>query len=268
MNDIFIWRTRTYIYEIDAFGHVNNAVYWQYLQQATVGAHPRTRWRLRRLQIEYLTPALYGDELDVLAWPESRDPSGHLTWGYLIRRPADGRELVAARATWDGDDATVTPLTAPVAFRRPKALRLTAPIASSHTFRWQHIVRDYEPGADGLVPPAVHLQWIEEAKFSAAAAVGWSPERMAAADFVTVQLQHETEWYGDLGAGAEVTILSRLVELRRLKGTWRHEVYSDGRLVALDYSHGAFLDRSGHPRPAPSALLTALLTGERGTGDG
>jgi acyl-CoA thioesterase FadM len=85
---------------------------------------------------------------------------------------------------------------------------------------------------------------------------------MAAADFVTVQLQHETEWYGGLGEGAEVTILSRLVELRRLKGTWRHEVYSNGRLVALDFSHGAFLNRAGRPQPAPAALLTALLTGK------
>lgn len=266
MNNVFIWRTRTFIYEIDALGHVNNAVYWHYLHQATTVAHPNRYRRLRRVQIEYLAPAHYGDELEVLAWPESRDEPGHLTWGYLIRRPADGRELVVATATWAGDEAAVWPRSTPVPFRRPKPLRLTNPIASSHIFRWQHTVREYEIGPDGLVPPTVYLQWIEEAKFSAAAAVGWPPERMAAADFVTVQLQHETEWYDELGAGAEVTILSRLVELRRLKGTWRHEVYGTGRLVALDYSHGAFLNRAGQPHPAPPALLTALLTGQTDLG--
>lgn len=266
MNNVFIWRTRTCIYEIDAFGHVNNAVYWNYLHQATTVAHPNRCQRLRRVQIEYLAPAFYGDELEVLAWPESRDQPEQRTWGYLIRRPADGRELVVATATWAGDEAEAMPHPPPVTLRRPKPLRLTNPIASSHTFHWQHTVREYEIGPDGLVSPVVYLQWIEEAKFSAAASVGWPPERMTAADFVTVQLQHETEWYDALGAGAEVTILSRLVELRRLKGTWRHEVYGAGRLVAVDHSHGAFLNRAGQPHPAPPALLTALLTGQTDVG--
>ncbi len=271
MNDIFVWQTHTRIYEIDAFGHVNNAVYWQYLEQVTNlawSAYGSPQWRLRRLQIEYLAPAFYGDALEVLVWPEGRDEGERLVCGYLIRRAAAGQDLVVARAAWWHDGPATMPWPTMAAIRRPKPRRLTAPVAQSHWFCWQHRVRRYELGADGLVTPTVYLQWLEEAKFSAARAVGWSPERMAAADFVTVQLQHETEWYEDLGEGAEVTIRSCLVEWRRLKGTWRHELYSDGRLVALDDSHGAFLNRAGSPQPAPTALLTALVTGTADTEEG
>lgn len=67
-------------YEMDALGHVNNAVYLHYLEQAAyehsaAAGFPdeRTRalggiWIVRRHEIEYLRPAAAGDVLQVVTW--------------------------------------------------------------------------------------------------------------------------------------------------------------------------------------------------------
>jgi acyl-CoA thioester hydrolase len=67
-------------YEMDALGHVNNAVYLHYLEQAAyehsaAAGFPdeRTRelggiWIVRRHEIEYLRPASAGDVLQVVTW--------------------------------------------------------------------------------------------------------------------------------------------------------------------------------------------------------
>jgi acyl-CoA thioester hydrolase len=67
-------------YEMDALGHVNNAVYLHYLEQAAYEhsaaadfSDERTRdlggiWIVRRHEIEYLRPATAGDVLQVVTW--------------------------------------------------------------------------------------------------------------------------------------------------------------------------------------------------------
>src|SRR3954471_5836408 len=70
-------------YEMDALGHVNNAVYLHYLEQAAIEhisavGYPAERLRAlggvfiaRRHEIEYLRPASAGDLLQVVTWPEA-----------------------------------------------------------------------------------------------------------------------------------------------------------------------------------------------------
>ena len=67
-------------YEMDALGHVNNAVYLHYLEQAAYEhsaaagfSDERTRalggmWIVRRHEIEYLRSATAGDVLQVVTW--------------------------------------------------------------------------------------------------------------------------------------------------------------------------------------------------------
>ncbi len=68
-------------YEMDALGHVNNAVYLHYLEQAAIehtAAVGFTFERLREIgglfiarrhEIDYLRPATAGDVLQVVTWP-------------------------------------------------------------------------------------------------------------------------------------------------------------------------------------------------------
>src|SRR5918998_6974370 len=69
-------------YEADAIGHVNNAAYLHYLEQAAIEhsaavGYPLGRYRemgtlfiVRRREIEYIRPASPGDVLEVVTWAE------------------------------------------------------------------------------------------------------------------------------------------------------------------------------------------------------
>jgi acyl-CoA thioester hydrolase len=76
----FITHLRVRHYEMDAQGHVNNAVYQHYLEQAAIehceaiGFAP-SRYRelggtfvMRRVTIDYLRPAVAGDTLAITTW--------------------------------------------------------------------------------------------------------------------------------------------------------------------------------------------------------
>ena len=74
-------------YEADALGHVNNAAYLHYLEQAAIEhsaavGYPLGRYRemgtlfiVRRHEVDYLRPASPGDVLEVVTWAaEIRGP--------------------------------------------------------------------------------------------------------------------------------------------------------------------------------------------------
>lgn len=265
------WHTRVRVYECDALGHVNNAVYLAYLQQATTEAWGELApvfWELRRLTIEYLVPALSGDELEIMAWSQGME-NGRPVCGYAIRRVTDQKPIARALAVWTWLDPQTHqpqspiswPISVPDGCAPPKPLHLPPDRLGARSFRWQHTVRRYELDASGHVNPVEILRWIEETKFTASASVGWTVERLLEADSIIVQIRHDTEFFVPLTFGDPVEIISRIYDLRRVKGMWRHEVYRDGELVTLDYSSGAFLSRVGRPSPAPKAMLEALVKG-------
>lgn len=107
----FITQLRVRHYEMDALGHVNNAVYQSYLEQAAIEHSEHLGLTLdiyrelggvfvmRRLEIEYLRPAVAGDILEIATWlQELRGPRA--VRRYEIRK--QGREplLVTAEALW------------------------------------------------------------------------------------------------------------------------------------------------------------------------
>ena len=75
------WRVR--VYELDANGHVNNAVYLNYAEQVAVEhaealglgrkftADHGAAWVVRRHEILFRQPAAYGDELELTTRLES-----------------------------------------------------------------------------------------------------------------------------------------------------------------------------------------------------
>ena len=104
-------RLRVRQYEMDSFGHVNNAVYLNYLEQAAtehaeVTGFAQSRlaelgglFVVRRHEIEYYGSAVAGDELDVTTWPELLNGPRAVRC-YEIRHAGSGRRLVAARTLW------------------------------------------------------------------------------------------------------------------------------------------------------------------------
>jgi acyl-CoA thioester hydrolase len=266
-------------------GHLNNAIYQQYCQQVAIDAAADagydmswhdTRgaaWVVRQISVEYLRPAVAGDVLDITTWI-SGWRGVRARREYEMRRQADGEPIARASAEWVYlDRETGRPRRIPKEMAASigtagetvvKPSRLPAQGLDAGSFRWRHQVKRYEIDAMQHVNNAVYLNWVEEAKFRAAEAVGWPVERMRAENFVTVQIRHDTEYFLPAVYGDEIEVVSRLFDLRRVRGSWLHEIYRMGssELLVRNYSTGAFLDLEGRPAPAPQAMLDALLQGE------
>ncbi|HYN87101.1 MAG TPA: thioesterase family protein, partial [Ardenticatenaceae bacterium] len=270
MTHTFTRSFRVRAYECDLLGHVNNAVYQHYCEQAAIEASEdagygmewyetqEAAWVIRRITVEYLRPALSGQVLGVTTWISSQGRV-RAQREYEIRRPADGELIARASATWiyvdraSGQPRRIPGELAPAfgppgrAALQPAALPERGLEAGS--FLWRHQVKRYELDGMQHVNNAVYLHWVEEAKFRAAESAGWSLERLRAHDLVTVQIRHDTEYLLPAVYGDEIEIVSRVHELRKVRGTWLHEVYcADGReLLARNYSTGAFLNVQGRP---------------------
>lgn len=103
-------------YEMDPLGHVNNAVYQNYLEQAAVEhtehlgltlAHCRELggvFVMRRIEIDYLRPAVAGNTLEVTTWLQQIKGT-RATRRYEIRRLGEEQLLVTAEALWVWVDA-------------------------------------------------------------------------------------------------------------------------------------------------------------------
>lgn len=107
----FTTKLRVRHHEMDTLGHVNNAVYLHYLEQAAIEhsehlgftlEHYRElggAFVLRRIEIDYRRPAVAGDMLDITTWlREVRGPRA--TRCYEIYRQRDDALLVTAEALW------------------------------------------------------------------------------------------------------------------------------------------------------------------------
>jgi len=112
--------------DVDSVGHVNNAVYLDYLDDSAVGVAAENRWppaRLsdlglailaRRHQIEYRQPALLDDRLVLTTWLSDLDSSTGIQH-LFITRSGDNALLLRARWHWEmvdrqsGEPAAIPP---------------------------------------------------------------------------------------------------------------------------------------------------------------
>lgn len=252
-------------YECDDQGHVNNAVYLQYLQQTAVEASAAagfglawyeaqgTVWVIRKMTIEYLRPAFADDELEVTTWLSSlhrvrayREYEVRLVHrgeaalsrpgAETLSKPED--ELLArAQADWVYvHRQTSRPVRIPEV-----ALTLFTPNGQSalpphrpdppladrvaREFHSRRRVQCYELDPMVHVNNAVYLNWVQQAVFEACAEVGWTWPRLLASGVVIVQRRHEIEYFRPALRDDEITIVSRVVGWRRVTGTWQQDVY-------------------------------------------
>lgn len=111
MTHKFTTRVRVRYHEMDALGHVNNAIYQHYLEQAAIehseflGFGPKryealgSIFVMRRIEIEYLRPAVAGDTLEVTTWlHQMRGPRA--VRRYEIHKYGEEQLLVTAEALW------------------------------------------------------------------------------------------------------------------------------------------------------------------------
>ena len=107
----FVTYLRVRHYEMDALGHVNNAIYLHYLEQAawehsehlgiTLADYDELGgiFVMRKMEIDFLRPAVAGDPLAIATWVhEMRGPRAIRK--YTIAHADTGQVLVEATALW------------------------------------------------------------------------------------------------------------------------------------------------------------------------
>jgi acyl-CoA thioesterase FadM len=84
-------------HELDPMGHVNNAIYLDWLEEtiAAAGGGPALSTTSRRYRLEYALAASPGLGLDAAAWPSDGG------WSFRLTRPDTGTDLFRARLATD-----------------------------------------------------------------------------------------------------------------------------------------------------------------------
>ena len=103
-----VYRVTAVDADIDGYGHVNNAVYVRWLDEAAwshsadLGLPPalclanRRGMAVWRTQVNYLSPAFAGETIEVGTWIVGNDGRLRVDRRFQMRRPGDGACLVRA----------------------------------------------------------------------------------------------------------------------------------------------------------------------------
>jgi YbgC/YbaW family acyl-CoA thioester hydrolase len=278
--------------DCDGFGHVNNAVYASYFELALAaelerigfaedwgpdGAHC---WVPRTLVIEYRQAATFGDVLTPELWLVEPDPLQPV-FGFEITRAIGATEsrqsVIRARAAWqrvtrDTGEPVPVPDTLLAALARapgslPRPFSLPPDVAEARRYHWDHTVMRAEVGPGGYAHPQAVYRWIEESVFDACAQSGWTAERRLATGSLVFQTRHDTDLVALPRVGDAIGVTSRVVEVRRLRGTWLQEIHRlpQEELLIRDYSTGVFVDLGGRPAAPPEEMMDQIRFGERAT---
>ena len=93
---------------IDEYGHVNNVIYVQWMQDAAIRQGEsipeykqpeNTGWYVREHRIEYITPAYLSDEIEVRTWLSEMKRVRAIR-KYEFARKADGKVIVKGETQW------------------------------------------------------------------------------------------------------------------------------------------------------------------------
>ncbi len=275
-------RFRVRHYECDPYGHVNNANYLRYMEEAAFRASAaagygmeeylamKRWWLIRETEIEYLQPLRYGDTAEVTTWVVNMRRARSRR-AYEIRRASTGELAARAWTDWVFLDATTgRPAPIPEELRRtygtgelPKGLSTDRfpspppPPPGVFTVRRRVEWRDLDPA--GHVNNANYLSFIEDSAIQIARAYGWPVRRMDEAGFAVIARRIRVKYRQPALLDDELEISTWLSDVRRAT-VIRHFVIrrsADDALIARARTLWVWVDlKSGRPIRIPDAFFT------------
>ncbi|MEK7727994.1 MAG: thioesterase family protein [candidate division KSB1 bacterium] len=284
----FTRRYRIRHYELDFLGHLNNANYVRFMQEAAIeasteaGFSPQwyrehgTGWVIRQLEIRYHAQMHYGEEVEITTWvSDMKRVTSHRE--YALTRVHDGAQVARARVNWVYLDLkTGAPHRIPEFFReafqpnnaleelRIHLAKAQAPEAPFH-YRSKRRAQTFELDTMQHVHHAAYLSWIEQAYFDAIRAAGHPLESLQPQGWTVVQGGHDIEYFEPARDNDEIEIVSWICELAKVRGAWCHEIYNahTNKLLARDYALGVFVNDAGKLIVPPQEIVNEVVYGTR-----
>ncbi|MBL8092768.1 MAG: acyl-CoA thioesterase [Anaerolineales bacterium] len=270
--------------EMDAYGHVNNAAYLRYMQEAAFEASsasglPLARWAelgrawfIRDTEIEYLRPLTYPETFTLDTWLSARGQAW-VRREYDFKR--DGETFARAYSIWAlvdlktggpavADAVALAPLGGIDAIPlgpRPRFAEPPPPPAQPFTMTRRVDFRDMD--AARHVNNASYISYIGECAWEVTAHFGWPGERMHAAGFAVFARRHRISYIQPAYHGDVLAVTTYGFDLKRVMAT-RHfrieRVNGDERaLIARANSLYVWVDlATGQPIRAPGDYMEAL----------
>ena len=276
---------RVRFYECDAYGHVNNATYLRYMQEAAFDASAAAGydlarydalgrfWLIRETDIEYLLPLRYGDSVDVITWLEDfrRVRSRRV---YEFRQHGGGALVARAATDWvyinggTGKPATISrelmeafvPDGAPP-LAPPRAKFPDPPAPPSGVFVVQRRVAWQDIDSAGHVNNAVYLAYAEDAGVRIAAARGWPMTRMMQQGFGIIARRHQIEYREPGVLDDELEVSTWLGDVKRATAMRYYAIrrVSDGALLARVQTLWVWVDlATRRPMRVPAQFMDSF----------
>ena len=204
-------------YECDAYGHLNNANYVRYMEEAAFDAsaavgYPKDRyelmgymWLAHETDIEYLSPVTYGDTVQITTYVgDFRRVRSRRMYEFHL----EGSDILVARASTDWvylERETLRPAVVPgdmiAAFApdglpdMPKRERIpSAPPPPPDVFTVRRRVEWRDIDTAQHVNNAAYFNYIEDAGIQVANHYGWPVSRSAAEGFAVIARQHHIDY--------------------------------------------------------------------------
>ena len=275
-------RFKVRYYECDQYGHVNNANYLRYMQEAAFGASAQAGydfarydqigqyWLVRETDLEYLKPLRYGDEFEIKTWVQDfrRVRSRRL---YEFRMSGSDDPIARASTDWVYLDAkTNRPVTVPSEMINaffpegappaapPRDPFPAAPPPPPGVFKMRRRVTFNEIDMAQHVNNAVYLSYVEDAAMQVSAHHGWPLEQMSAQGLAVIVRRQRIEYLQPAVMDDELEIATWVSNVKRASAT-RHFIISrrrDGEVLARVHTGVVWVDlATGQPIRIPEQFL-------------
>ncbi|HTP10745.1 MAG TPA: thioesterase family protein [Anaerolineae bacterium] len=260
--------------ECDAYGHVNNANYLRYMQEAAFEASAAVGydvkrydelgryWLVRETEIEYFKPLMYDDEFEIKTWVADfrRVRSRRI---YEFRKP--GSDDLIARGLTDWvylDQATQRPVNVP-----PEMIRAFAPDGEEvvkqvresfpkppppppEVFKMQRRVMWQDIDQAQHVNNAVYLSYVEDCGFQLLKHFKWPMQRMRDEGHAILIRKHHIQYVQPALFDDEIEVASYVYDVKRASAMRYYSItrVNDGALLAQVNSLGVWVNlNTGQP---------------------
>lgn len=277
--------TRTFrvrYYECDGYGHVSNANYLRYMQEAAFDASTAAGygpaaysemdriWLIRETDIEYLQPLRHGDSVEVKTWVVDfhRVRSRR---AYEMRNAATGDLVAKAMTDWVFLElSTMRPVAIPPEMAAgfwpegappevpPRKKRAAPPPPPPGVFVLRQKVDwgDIDPMKH--VNNSAYIRFMDNAAFEVGRAHGWPAERYLREGFGVHVHSHHIEYKQAAVMDDELEISTWVSELRRVSAIRHYAIRraSDQELLISASSKVAWINlETGRPSVIPDNFI-------------